>query len=459
MFQQKNQESKLSIESINELPSDIEESLRNHPLFRKSGDDTIRELCKVMKSRIYLSGDKIIQEGDEGKAIFFLIRGEVDILSSDDEIVYATLYSGSFFGEIALLKNVNRTANVLARSKCFVLCLHKQDYLDFKNLELWTQLEDEASTRLEALNNKKLGKVDEIPEYNSNIIPGNTGNESTNSLFLDEELICKALKKFPPFQFCDGDSLSKIFQLLKTIRFQPGEINLNDASPSILMVLNGIVSSSISDEIRKKSFAQNEFYGALNLNNRDTLENETLLALSAGTACILESRSVLALMESNADVREQIELSFVKSLEHSLENLMVSEEKSSKSNLSKSFDSQRLMVTSGEKRRASIAVWADPTLSKLVERKKSGQKLSNLNIKSKTNNIYSELLNIALEKPKIFRCIIDFLRFRDIFTLSSVCQAFYDEISKLATICVNIDLCEYQNSMNNAGLNGISELG
>ena len=445
----------------NELPSDIEDAIRNHPLFRKASDETISTLCKSMKARIFFTGDKIIQEGDEGKAVFFLIKGEVDILSSDDEVIYATLYSGSFFGEIALLKDVCRTANVVARSKCFLLSLHKQDYLELVNLDFWKELEEEASIRLEKLeNNRRQTVTDEIPSYTINTLAGNSGSDNALNEIFDEDMVCDALKKLPIFQFCDRITLIEITKIMKTISFQPGDISLDENGSSIILIVNGIVTGGKKDENRKGSLVQYEFYGRLRLENHLGDEKETLLALSSGSACLLESASVLELMEENNSVKEQIDLALIRSLDHSLDNLVPPEEKTTakqQSSLSKSFDSQRLIITSGEKRRASVAVWADPSLMKMAERKKNPNR-SKLTESSGGIQGLSPFLEIVADKPKIFKCIVDYLKISDVYVLSSTCHILSTEVAKLTTICVNLDLCEYANSLNNAGLSGITTL-
>eukprot|EP00835_Amoeboradix_gromovi_P001271 NODE_55_length_26219_cov_0.194908.p5 type:complete len:461 gc:universal NODE_55_length_26219_cov_0.194908:23496-24878(+) len=446
-----------SMSQDNNIPGEIEEALRNHPLFRRANDDTISRLSKIMKTRVFISGDKIIQEGDEGKAVFFLIKGEVDILSGDEEVVYATLYSGSFFGEIALLKNVNRTANVIARSKCFLLCLHKSDYLDLVNLDFWKQLEEEASVRLNKLNkNRRSTVTDEIPIYNSNVIAENSGSAGSLNVSLDYDLVFAALKKMPIFQYCEDKTIKDLYSLLKTINFQPGDISLNGNSSSAIIILNGIVTSPNQEEKRKGSLIQYEFYGKIILDPGDDDSNETLLALSSGSAGILESEDVVKLMEADPAVKEQIELGLVNSLEHSLDNLAIEDSKP-KFSANKSFDTQRLIITSGEKRRASVAVWADPNLSQIAEKKKSTVR-SKLATKSSRKSGFSLFLSMIADKPKVFRIITEYLSFKDIYLMSAVCHSLYTDISKMSTTCVNIDLVEFSNSINNSGISRITNL-
>lgn len=61
--------------------------------------------------------------------MFFLAKGTVEIVNSDGRVV-ATLTSGSYFGEIALVTTENRTASVRAVTYCDVLSLCK-DHFDY----------------------------------------------------------------------------------------------------------------------------------------------------------------------------------------------------------------------------------------------------------------------------------------------------------------------------------------
>ncbi|MCI2230090.1 cyclic nucleotide-binding domain-containing protein [Polaribacter sp. MSW13] len=56
--------------------------------------------------------------------MYFILEGEVDVEIPENHI---TLTQGDFFGEIALLKDVKRTATVRAKRRCEVLELTTYD--------------------------------------------------------------------------------------------------------------------------------------------------------------------------------------------------------------------------------------------------------------------------------------------------------------------------------------------
>jgi F-box/leucine-rich repeat protein 7 len=59
--------------------------------------------------------------------MYWLVRGAVAVTSRDGESTYAELKSGAFFGEIGILLERPRTASVVARTRCLVLVLKKED--------------------------------------------------------------------------------------------------------------------------------------------------------------------------------------------------------------------------------------------------------------------------------------------------------------------------------------------
>ena len=60
--------------------------------------------------------------------MYFISRGEVDVTNQEGTVTYATLTSGQFFGEIALLLSTPRTATVKARGYCDLYILDKDTF-------------------------------------------------------------------------------------------------------------------------------------------------------------------------------------------------------------------------------------------------------------------------------------------------------------------------------------------
>lgn len=51
-----------------------------------------------MRSRMVEKGDEICREGEDAKAMYWVIRGSVAVVSRDAESQFAELRAGQFFG-------------------------------------------------------------------------------------------------------------------------------------------------------------------------------------------------------------------------------------------------------------------------------------------------------------------------------------------------------------------------
>ena len=92
--------------------------LQKVPFFRAASDDFIKAIALEMRPVIFLPGDYVIRAGELGEEMYFISRGTVEVVSADGKVVYATLTTGDFFGEIALLFRQPRTASVRAVDYC-----------------------------------------------------------------------------------------------------------------------------------------------------------------------------------------------------------------------------------------------------------------------------------------------------------------------------------------------------
>lgn len=110
-----------------------------------------------LRPQVHSAHDQILREGDEAKAMYWLVRGAVAVISRDGEAVYAELKPGAFFGEIGVLMDMPRTATIVARSKCLLLVLKKEDLQAElpKFPEMEKAIRQEAQERLNILKKKR----------------------------------------------------------------------------------------------------------------------------------------------------------------------------------------------------------------------------------------------------------------------------------------------------------------
>jgi CRP/FNR family transcriptional regulator, cyclic AMP receptor protein len=85
------------------------------PVFASLGKRHLQGLADSASERTFNPGDVIVSQGEVGVGFFLVAEGQVTIEKTGK--VVATLGPGNFFGEMALLDEQPRTANVKATSR------------------------------------------------------------------------------------------------------------------------------------------------------------------------------------------------------------------------------------------------------------------------------------------------------------------------------------------------------
>lgn len=102
-------------------------------LFYEIYDKEIEEVIKHCLVATYEPNDLIIKQGDESTDICILLSGAADIFFFDGEKenYIASLKSGDIFGELVLINETKRTANIICKKKCDVLIIKYEDFYSF----------------------------------------------------------------------------------------------------------------------------------------------------------------------------------------------------------------------------------------------------------------------------------------------------------------------------------------
>jgi F-box/leucine-rich repeat protein 7 len=150
-------QSPLATSQIQGMPLDLIERIRSFPLFQATPDSFLADIGLLLKPQLHNPNDYIITEGEDAKAMYWLVRGAVAVTSRDGESTFAELKPGAFFGEIGILMERPRTATVVARTRCMVLVLKKEDLKGIlpKYPDVEQAIRDEALERLTQLEKKK----------------------------------------------------------------------------------------------------------------------------------------------------------------------------------------------------------------------------------------------------------------------------------------------------------------
>eukprot|EP00163_Fabomonas_tropica_P030364 TRINITY_DN681_c0_g1_i1.p1 TRINITY_DN681_c0_g1~~TRINITY_DN681_c0_g1_i1.p1 ORF type:complete len:1518 (+),score=303.17 TRINITY_DN681_c0_g1_i1:420-4973(+) len=100
--------------------------VRSVPIFKDCADSFINLLVTNLKSKIVAPGDYIIRKGDQGKEVFILRLGVVEVVVNSR--VVATLHAPTYFGEAALLTKEKRNASIRSKTYCEVFVLDQTDF-------------------------------------------------------------------------------------------------------------------------------------------------------------------------------------------------------------------------------------------------------------------------------------------------------------------------------------------
>ena len=102
------------------------DALARAPLFEGLSRKELEQLAKVTEDLEVDAGKVLCREGETGREFFVIIEGEVDVTKGGRHL--GTRGSGDFFGEIALIEHVPRTATVTAKTRVRFFVLTSQAF-------------------------------------------------------------------------------------------------------------------------------------------------------------------------------------------------------------------------------------------------------------------------------------------------------------------------------------------
>ncbi len=131
------------------------DSLGRAPLFEGLSRDELKELAKLSEDLEVSEGKVLCREGETAQEFFVIVDGEVDVTQDGERV--ATLSDGDFFGEIALLEDIPRTATVTAKAPLRFFVLTRQAF--------WSLIERQPDVErkiLRALAKRVLASTDDL---------------------------------------------------------------------------------------------------------------------------------------------------------------------------------------------------------------------------------------------------------------------------------------------------------
>ena len=102
-------------------------ALKRAPLFAGLSRKELAELAKVTEDVEFDTGKVLCKQGETAREFFVIMEGEVAVRRGRRRL--ATIGSGEFFGEIALVENLPRTATVTAQTPVRFFVLTRRSFL------------------------------------------------------------------------------------------------------------------------------------------------------------------------------------------------------------------------------------------------------------------------------------------------------------------------------------------
>ena len=99
---------------------DAHAHFRSLPIFAGCTEDELEEIDRLADEVHVEQGRTIIRQGDLGQEFAVIVDGEADVVKDGD--VVASIGPGAYFGEVALLDAVPRTASIGASTPSSMTC-------------------------------------------------------------------------------------------------------------------------------------------------------------------------------------------------------------------------------------------------------------------------------------------------------------------------------------------------
>jgi CRP/FNR family transcriptional regulator, cyclic AMP receptor protein len=109
---------------------DVLQALHGVSLFADLSPRELKKVARLLHERTYQAGEVVFREGDPGAGMYVITRGAVRIvirMPDGTEREIACLTAGQFFGEMALLEDVPRSATCVAAERTELLGFFEPD--------------------------------------------------------------------------------------------------------------------------------------------------------------------------------------------------------------------------------------------------------------------------------------------------------------------------------------------
>jgi cAMP-dependent protein kinase regulator len=111
---------------------EYESFLKSVDILKQIEPYELSQICDALKVKKVKAGEYIIKQNDVGEEFYIIEQGEAvatKVIKEGHEAEEVFAYQpGGYFGELALIKNEPRAANVIAKTDCNLLTLERKSF-------------------------------------------------------------------------------------------------------------------------------------------------------------------------------------------------------------------------------------------------------------------------------------------------------------------------------------------
>jgi CPA1 family monovalent cation:H+ antiporter len=118
------------------------------PMFAELDRKHLDAVSRLLRPRFAVPDERLISKGEPGESMYFIASGVAEVHVRGKRIL---LTGGDFFGEMAIVLNQPRQADVTARTYCLLLILERRDFQGLlrQNAMIRERIDREVASRAE----------------------------------------------------------------------------------------------------------------------------------------------------------------------------------------------------------------------------------------------------------------------------------------------------------------------
>ena len=105
----------------------VADLLSGIPVFDGLTGKEIAQVERILHRRQYVQDEIVFRQGEPGMGMYIIHSGTIAIVSEPENQQLSELHDGDFFGEVALLDELPRSATAIAGNTCVVFGLFQPD--------------------------------------------------------------------------------------------------------------------------------------------------------------------------------------------------------------------------------------------------------------------------------------------------------------------------------------------